>query len=106
LKIIDDIKDKIAIQFTFSGKRFKKMTQKDGWKVVGGIIERPMTHSGECLICHEHVEIKEAQKLNCCSAVYHPDCMHKALVENGTGMIDKGRCFHCRCFLGGIYGFI
>jgi hypothetical protein len=95
-KIIDDIKDKIAIQNVFNYKRFKKMSMKEGWTIIGGMLEKPLTMSGDCLICHENVEKCDAQKLNCCSALYHPECMILALTTKNTGMIDRAACFHCR----------
>jgi hypothetical protein len=96
IRIMDDIKGRVAVEVNFIGRRFNKMYMKYGWVIRGGLIERPITMEGECLLCMTHVEKESALKLACCSALYHSSCLERSMNTEGTGMFAKGCCFHCR----------
>jgi hypothetical protein len=96
VRIISDIEQRIAVEVIFSGRRFTKMVNRPGWQILGGLIERPLNREGDCLLCLSSVTKGEALKLSCCSALYHPKCLETSLNTEHTGVLDKGRCFHCR----------
>jgi hypothetical protein len=98
LRIIDDIKDKVAYEVTFQMHRFHKMMKRSDWKIKSVFIERLLNPVNEdCLFCHELIQVEDKVNLECCAAMYHYDCLIKCLRRDETGMIDRGwKCFHCR----------
>lgn len=87
--ISEDIKNKKAFALSPKAHRWKKMDSKKGWKILGDstLVNKPDCAKEDCVICHcENAEYK----LNCCSAMYHFECLSKTIKHDPT------RCAHCR----------
>ena len=96
MSIIDDIRNKKAVLINLIASRWDKMADKDGWKLIGGNIEKVPLTDTECIICHEGISENDTHKFVCCSATYHMDCMIRALMHGDHSVMATNRCIHCR----------
>lgn len=93
--VIEEIERKEAVVVNLNGKRWDKMVEK-GWKITGSAVEKVFEKSEDCLICLQTVETTDMYKLSCCSAKYHIECLSKQITYPERGIVDSGRCAHCR----------
>lgn len=95
-RILDDIIHKRAVLVNLYPKRWDKMAAK-GWDLIDGNVEKVSVLGETCLICHDDIEPDDAYRLNCCKNVnYHFECLSRQITHEVTGIMDSGKCPHCR----------
>lgn len=94
-RIVDHIKNKTAVVVNLKGTRWDKMSDK-GWDLVGAAVEKVNKSGEECLICLQEIQPDEVHKLNCCNAYYHFACLSTQITYPDRGIVDSGKCTHCR----------
>lgn len=95
MKVIEDIEHKRAIVVNLKEHRWDKMAEK-GWDLLGAAVEKVNKCGEECLICLQAIEPGDVHKLNCCNAYYHFECLSHQITYPNRGIVDSGKCTHCR----------
>ena len=95
MNVFDDIKNKRAVVENLKSTRWDKMEAK-GWDLVGASVEKVKKVGEECLICLQDIDPDGVHKLQCCNAYYHFDCLSRQITYPTRGIVDSGKCTHCR----------
>ena len=92
-KVLGDIKSKKAVTVTPSRTRWEKMSKREDWEIVGGLVQKSIVNGEDCVICHGDIPRGEVFKLGCCNAHYHLGCISDTITHH---IADKETCPHCR----------
>ena len=96
MRIIEDIRNKVARVVSLKGSRWDKMADRPGWTLIGPNIEKHPLGGTECLLCHDAINSDEVYKFSCCSATYHLSCMIDVINIGSTSVYSTHKCPHCR----------
>lgn len=92
-RVVEDIKRKRAVTVAPSRTRWEKMSKREDWEIVGGLVQKPIVSGEECIICHGAIPSGEVFKLECCNAHYHLGCISDTITRH---IADREACPHCR----------